>query len=52
MFILMILYDLCLLLPARLCYIIVYIEKVDSRVQIADWGEPWKTFNGAENLVL
>jgi hypothetical protein len=35
MFILMILYDLCLL-PAQFCYIIVYIRKVKSYVQIAD----------------
>jgi hypothetical protein len=34
MFILMTLYDLCLS-PAQFCYIIVYIRKVESRLQIA-----------------
>jgi hypothetical protein len=38
--ILMILYDFCLL-PAQLCYIIVYIRKVKSRMQIS---------SGANNL--
>jgi hypothetical protein len=40
MFILMILYDVCLL-PAQFCYMIVYIRKVESRVQIADRCVPW-----------
>jgi hypothetical protein len=35
MFILMILYDFCLL-SAHFCYTIVYIWKVESHVQIAD----------------
>jgi hypothetical protein len=35
MFILMILYDFRLL-PAQFCYIILYIRKAESRVQIAD----------------
>jgi hypothetical protein len=35
MFILMILYDFCLL-PAQFYYIIVYIGKVESHVQIVD----------------
>jgi hypothetical protein len=34
MFILMICYDFCLL-PAQFCYIIAYIQKVESRVQTA-----------------
>jgi hypothetical protein len=34
MFVLMILYDFCLL-PAQFCYIIIHIWKVESRVQIA-----------------
>jgi hypothetical protein len=51
MFILMILYDLCLL-PAQFCYIIVYIRKFESRVQIVDLCAPWKIANGAENLIL
>jgi hypothetical protein len=50
-FILMILYDFCLL-SSKLCYIIVYIGKVGSRVQIADRCAPWKISSGAENLVL
>jgi hypothetical protein len=37
----MILYDFCLL-PAQFYYIIVYIWKVESRVQIADQCAPWK----------
>jgi hypothetical protein len=51
MFILMILYDFCLS-PAQLCYIIVHIRKVESRVQIADMCAPRKISSGAENLVL
>jgi hypothetical protein len=51
MFILMILYDFCLL-PAQFCYIIVYTGKVESCVQIADRCAPWKISNGAENLIL
>jgi hypothetical protein len=51
MFILMILYDFCLLL-AQFCYIIVYIWKVESHVQIADQCAPWKISSGVENLVL
>jgi hypothetical protein len=50
-FILMTLYDFCLL-PAQFCYVIVYIGKVESRVQIMDWCALWKISNGAENLVL
>jgi hypothetical protein len=41
--ILMILYDLCLF-PAQFCYIIAYLRKVESRVQIADRCAPWKMF--------
>jgi hypothetical protein len=51
MFVLMILYDLCLL-PAQFSYIIVYIWKVESRVQIADQCAHWKISSGAENLLL
>jgi hypothetical protein len=51
MFILMILYDFYLL-PAQFYYIIVYIGKVESCVQIADWCAPWKISNGAQNHVL
>jgi hypothetical protein len=50
-FILMILYDFYLL-PAQFRYIIVYIRKVESRVQIADLWAPWKISNGAENIVF
>jgi hypothetical protein len=48
--ILMIVYDLCML-PARFRYIIAYIWKVESHVQIADQCAPWKISNGSENLV-
>jgi hypothetical protein len=41
MFILMTLYDLCLS-PAQFYYIIVYIRKAETRVQIADRCAPWK----------
>jgi hypothetical protein len=51
MFIPMILYDFCLS-PAQFCYIIVYIRKAESRVQIADRCAPWKISNGAQNLIL
>jgi hypothetical protein len=51
MFILMILHDFCLL-PAQFCYTIVYIRKVESRVQIADRCAPWKISNGTEKLIL
>jgi hypothetical protein len=50
MVIFVILYDLCLL-PARCCYINVYVWKVESRVQTADQCARWEIFNGAENLV-
>jgi hypothetical protein len=49
--ILIILYDFCLL-PAQLYYIIIYIRKVERRVQIADRYIPWKVSIGAENIVL
>jgi hypothetical protein len=51
MFILIILYDLCFL-PAKFCHIIIYIRKVESRMQNADRCAPWKISNGTENLVL
>jgi hypothetical protein len=50
-FILMILYDFCLL-PAQFCYVIIYIRKVENCVQIADRCAPWKISIGAQNLVL
>jgi hypothetical protein len=50
-FILKILYDFCLL-PAQFYYIIVYVWKVESHVQIAGQCATRKTSNGAENLVL
>jgi hypothetical protein len=49
--IVMILYDFCLL-PAQFCYIIVYTQKFESRVQIVDRCAPWKISNVAENSVL
>jgi hypothetical protein len=49
--ILIILYDFCLL-PAQFCYIIVYIRKVESRVQIVDLCAPWIISDGGENLVF
>jgi hypothetical protein len=50
-FILMILYDICLL-PPQFCYQIVYIWKVESRVQIADRCTPCKISSSAQNLIL
>jgi hypothetical protein len=32
--------------------LIIYIRKVESHVQIAEWCAPWKITSGAENLVL
>jgi hypothetical protein len=49
--ILMILYDFCLL-PAQFCYIIIYLRKIGSCVQIAGRCAPWKISSGAQNLVL
>jgi hypothetical protein len=49
-FILMIFYDFCLL-SAHFCYIIIYIWKVKSRVQIVAQCAPWKIFSDV-NLVL
>jgi hypothetical protein len=51
MFILMILYNFCLL-PIQLCYIIVYIWNAESSMQTADWCEPQKISNAVLNLVL
>jgi hypothetical protein len=53
MFILVVLYDFCLL-PAQFYYIIGYIcgGAVENRVQIADRCAPWKISSGAENFVL
>jgi hypothetical protein len=50
-FILVILYDFRLL-PAQFCYLIVYIRKVQSRVQIPYRYAPWEISSGAENLVV
>jgi hypothetical protein len=51
MFLLMILYDFCLL-PAQFCYIIIYMRNVESHVQVTDRCPPWKISNGAVNRVL
>jgi hypothetical protein len=51
MFILMILYDFCLL-PAQFCYVILYIEWIESCVQIVDRYVLWKIPYGTENIVL
>jgi hypothetical protein len=51
MFILMILYDFCLL-PTQFCYMIVYIRRVESRVQIADQPEAKYVFWAAAILFL
>jgi hypothetical protein len=50
MFILVILFDFCLL-PAQLYYIIVYIREVESRVQIVDRCAPWKISNVRRTLL-
>jgi hypothetical protein len=50
MFILIILYDL-FMSRAQFCYIIVYMGKIESHVQIADRCAPWKISSGAENLM-
>jgi hypothetical protein len=46
----MIQYDFCLLL-AQFCYTIVYMRKVERRVQIADRCAPWKISTCEESLV-
>jgi hypothetical protein len=51
MFIIMILYDFCLF-TAQFYYIIVYIRKVESYVQIADRCARWKISSGAQNRDL
>jgi hypothetical protein len=51
MFVLMILYDFCLL-SAQFHYIMIYIQKVESCMQIVDWCVHWKIFKGTENVVL
>jgi hypothetical protein len=51
LFILMISYEFCLL-PAQFYYMIMYIRKVESRMQIAGWCATWKISSGAEDLVL
>jgi hypothetical protein len=37
-------------MSAQFYCIIVYIWKVESRVQIADWCASWKISSGADNL--
>jgi hypothetical protein len=49
MFIFVILYDFCWL-PAQFCYIIVYVRKVESCVQIADRCAPWKIATDGRSL--
>jgi hypothetical protein len=49
MSILTILYDFCLL-PVQFYYMTVYIQKVESRVQIADRRATWKMSKDAENI--
>jgi hypothetical protein len=51
MFILMISYNFCLL-PTQFYYIIIYVWKVESHVQIVDQCASWKIFSGADNLIL
>jgi hypothetical protein len=51
MFTFMILYDLCLFL-AQFGYVIVYIRKVELRVQISDRCAPGKIASDAGNLVF
>jgi hypothetical protein len=51
MFILVILYDLSLLL-AQFWYVILYIQRVESRAQIADRCAPWKISSSVVNLLL
>jgi hypothetical protein len=51
MFIFMILYDFCLL-PAQFSYIIIYIWKAESHVQIADRCASWYISSYVENVVL
>jgi hypothetical protein len=50
-FILSFVCDFCLL-PAQFSSTVVYIRKVESRVQIADRYAPWKISSGAKNLVF
>jgi hypothetical protein len=50
-FVLMILYDFCLL-PALFSYVIVNVRNLESRMHIADWCVPRETVNGAKNLIL
>jgi hypothetical protein len=50
-FILMILYDFCLS-PESFCYIIVYIRKVESCVQVAERCVPWKISSGAQDFLF
>jgi hypothetical protein len=44
------LYDVCLS-PAQFRYVILYIQKIESRVQIADRCAPTKFSNGSQKLV-
>jgi hypothetical protein len=49
--IIMISYDFCLL-PAKFCYIVIYVRNFERHMQIAYRCAPWKIANGAENFVL
>jgi hypothetical protein len=40
----MILFDFCLL-PASFCYLIIYIWKFESHMQVANRCAPWKIYN-------
>jgi hypothetical protein len=50
-FILMILYDFCLL-PALFCYVIVNVRNLESHMNITDRRAPRKTAKDAKNLIL
>jgi hypothetical protein len=48
MFILMILYDFCLF-PAQFCYVIIYVWKVENRMQTMDWC--WRYLSQSQSYV-
>jgi hypothetical protein len=47
----MISYDFCLL-SAKFCYVVIYVRKFESHVQIPNQCAHWEIANGAENFVL
>jgi hypothetical protein len=51
MIVLMILYDFCFL-PTQCYYVIVSVQKVESRLKIAERCAIYKISDGAQNLVL